>query len=66
MARLIEFECNKTYATKQNAIKAVEKAKVGENHRYFIFQNDQGRFIPVFIGERALQDMLHFRFNVVA
>lgn len=73
MAHLLQLTPVKTYATKANAIKAVEK-KCGPNQEhagssdalYFIHQGDDGRFFPVFIGERALRAMMHFHFNVVA
>lgn len=73
MARLIEFESAKTYATRANAIKAVE-AKCGpslttgrdpQGLDYFIYTTPAGRYLPVFVGERALQHGVHFHFNVV-
>lgn len=65
MAKLIEFETTKTYATKANAIKAVEK-KYGEDNalRYFIHQSEDGRFYPIFIGQEALSKQVHFNFHV--
>lgn len=63
---------NKTYATEANAIKAVEAkyAKAdcfgGADVHYVIMTNDDGRFFPVFFGERALQNGVHFNFNVMA
>lgn len=68
--RLTELTPNKTYATRDNAIKAVEK-KFGQRTdmaqcNYFIHTHTDGRFFPVFIGERALQALVHFHFNVVA
>lgn len=73
MAHLINLEPSKTYATRENAIKAVEK-KFGPNEdhfgsakmHYIVMQHTDGRFFPVFIGERAVQGMAHFHFNVVA
>ena len=68
--RLITLEGSKTYATRENAIKAVEKAYAGHQGGdvllYFINQGEDGRFFPVFIGQTALNNMVHFRFNVVA
>lgn len=66
-------EPNKTYATRENAIKAVEK-KFGPNNdhfgsadiRYMVMTHTDGRFFPVFFGEKALQHGAHFHFNVVA
>ena len=67
MARLVELDSCKTYATEKNAIAAVEKKFSDcDNLRYFIQRNDEGRFVPVFIGESALQGMVHFHFSVVA
>lgn len=69
-AQLIELEANKTYKTRANAIKAVDDFFAGREggctHRYFITVGEDGRFFPVFIGQQAVTDMLHFRFNVVA
>lgn len=63
---------NKTYATAANALKAVEKLLGSPDEpnnkglRYFVMQNDDGRFFPVFIGEIALQRGIHFiGFNIV-
>lgn len=69
MARCIELTPTKTYATRENAIKAVDK-KFGDkefyaNLIYFIHVHTDGRFFPVFVGERAVQAMVHFHFNVV-
>ena len=72
MANLITLTPNKTYKTRENAIKAVEKVVSTKNHAlyqnqtFFIMTHTDGRFFPVFVGERAVQAMLHFHFNVVA
>lgn len=71
MAHLVTFNPSKTYATKANAVKAVE-AKFGPNQEHFgsadlhyvIMQNEEGRFFPLFIGERALHRGVHFHFCV--
>ena len=64
MNREFTIAAHKTYATKENARKAV--AKIGaERLRHFIMQNDEGRFFPVFVGQEALQEGIHFHFNVV-
>jgi hypothetical protein len=69
-AQLIEITPSKTYATRANAIKAVEKAighyEYERAQTYFIATHTDGRFFPVFIGERALHGLIHFKFNVVA
>jgi hypothetical protein len=58
----------KTYATKENAVKAV-KAKLHENTlsevTWFVMRDENNRFFPVFAGERALHFGVHFHFNVV-
>jgi len=68
MAKLIEIEGVKTYASRANAQKAVEK-KIPvdslKNLRYFIHTGSDGRFFPVFLGQEALQEGIHFHFNVV-
>lgn len=73
MARLLTFENAKTYKTRENAVKAVE-AKCGPTQTtgrspddldFFIYTTPEGRYLPVFIGERALQRGVHFQFNVV-
>lgn len=69
MARFIELTPNKTYATQANAIKAVEKKFPEANNdglTYFLQRTEDGRFFPVFVGERAIQRMAHFHFNIVA
>ena len=69
MARLLKFEANKTYATEANAVKAVEqKYSFNEDQslRYFIMQTDDGRFFPIFVGDKAIERGVHFDFHVVA
>lgn len=61
----------KTYATEANAVKAVEKvygpdASFAEGPVYVVMRTPEGRFYPLFIGQRALQAMAHAHFNVVA
>lgn len=65
MANQIKLEANKTYATEANAVKAVEK-KYGNNNqlRFFVFKTENNRYFPVFLGETALQQGVHFNFNV--
>ncbi len=64
MNREFAIEAVKTYATKENARKAV--AKIGAQRlRHFIMQNDAGRFFPVFVGQEAMQEGIQFHFNVV-
>ena len=64
MNREFQITSPKTYASKENARKAV--AKIGAQRlRHFIMQNDEGRFFPVFVGQEAVQEGIHFHFNVV-
>lgn len=65
MAKKIELSQHKTYATEENAIKAVEKIYGDADLRYFIAWNREGCF-PVFIGTGALDHGVHFHFNIVA
>lgn len=66
MAKLIQIEPNKTYATRENVEKAVAKHNVPDEFRYFIHTHTDGRFFPVFLGgEKAIQAGLHFHFHVV-
>lgn len=65
----VKFLTKKTYATRDSAIKAIEKkfiSPLAADLRYFIHQNEQGRYLPVFIGEAAVQAGVHFHFSVVA
>lgn len=66
MAKNINIEPTKTYATEANAIKAVDK-RYGKNDnlRYFIAWTKEGRCYPVFIGTSALDYGVHFHFNIV-
>lgn len=69
MANLIDITPVKTYKTKENAIKAVDKlysGHFGSGLRYFIHIHTDGRFFPVFVGEKALQLGVHFHFNIIA
>lgn len=67
MAEHVKLQPVRTYATEANAIKAVTK-KMGDDADglwYFVQRSDDGRFFPVFVGERAIQRGVHFHFNVV-
>lgn len=68
MAKLTILEPNKTYATAANAVKAVEKVfPSGDDDglRYILQRTDDGRYFPVFIGMKAVEHGVHFRFHVV-
>lgn len=64
MNREFTITAPKTYATAANARKAVAN-KGFDGLRHFIMTDDTGRFFPVFVGEAAIQDGVHFHFNVV-
>jgi hypothetical protein len=71
MIRHLEMTPNKTYATRDNAIKAVQKtfgervtAENNERLDFVVVANAEGRFFPLFLGERALQAGMHFSFCV--
>lgn len=63
MSHLIVIEPVKTFKTKQIAIKKAEEMKTSA--RYFIMQSEDGRFFPVFVGDQAVLDLVHFRFNCI-
>jgi hypothetical protein len=63
--REFTIEAPKTYATKENSQKAVAKKQM-EGYRHFHMQNAEGRWFPVFVGMEAMQNGIHFHFNVVA
>lgn len=75
MAKLIELQTNKTgaghtYATRENAIRAVNK-KFSDTDaeyaqlRYILMQDTDGRWFPVFVGQLALRCGVHFHFHVL-
>lgn len=67
MARMFKLESNRTYQTEARAIKAAEKfypESDNDGLRYFIHRGDDGRYFPVFVGEKALQAGVHFNFPV--
>jgi len=70
MPFLYEITPVRTYATRENAIAAVNKAFSGvieekTNYRYFIHTHTDGRFFPVFIGQESITAGIHMKFNVV-
>ncbi|CAB5221544.1 hypothetical protein UFOVP245_182 [uncultured Caudovirales phage] len=64
MNRKFDIVANKTYATEDNADKAVAKAGFSDL-RHFMMTDEDGRFFPVFVGQEAMQRGAHFQFNVV-
>lgn len=68
---LLNLTPSKTYATRDNAIKAVDKVfgervtqQGFEKIDFVIVANAEGRFFPLFLGERAIQAGMHFHFCV--
>jgi len=65
----MDIKAPRTYATRERAIKAVDKslenAEGRATLRYIVIQQD-GRWFPIFIGQNAIQFGIHFRFNVLA
>ena len=69
MAKCINIQPTKTYATAENAQRAVDKKIVNPelaDLRYMVVQHADGRFYPLFVGMEALNAGIHFHFNVVA
>lgn len=59
----------KSYQTPANARKAIEKERCG-HIRHFIMQCTQegphfNRYFPVFVGMAAIDECVHFKFNVI-
>ena len=65
MSKLIEISPTKTYATRENAVKAFDKKFSETGQRYFIMKTEDNRYFPVALGESAVQRGIHFHFNVV-
>lgn len=66
MATLVKLEATRTYATRENAVKAVAKKNIPDEFRYIIHTDEEtGRFYPVFLGEKCIQYGIHFHFHVV-
>lgn len=72
-AKLHNIQFHKTYATPENAIKAVEKLlpklhDLNTQLRYFlhpVVENNKIRYGVVFIGESSMQAGVHFHFNII-
>lgn len=62
----IELKLTKTYATEENADKAVKKLLGDADLRYFVMPTKDGRFYPVFVGQSAIQANVHFHFHCIA
>lgn len=65
MARQFAAKMPNTYATVENAVKAVEKTSYADL-RYVIAVDGTGRFFPMFLGnQEALERGVHFKFAVM-
>lgn len=66
MNREFEITAPKTYASKENVRKAIEKSG-DEGIRHTILVNEKGRFFPVFFPTEAqlASTGIHFRWNVI-
>ena len=68
--RLITLTPNRTYASAENAVRAVLKVFPADaahcsNLTYFLQRTADDRFFPVFVGERALHAGAHMHFNCI-
>lgn len=59
-------EPTRSYKTYANAVKAAEKLLGDLDHRVIIASTKDGRFFPVCIGTKAIQDGVHFHMCVAA
>jgi hypothetical protein len=66
MTKLINLEVTKTYATRENAIKAFEKKFGDTDLRYIVMQMGERWFPVCLFGDgKALQMGVHFHFHVL-
>lgn len=63
--RCFNTKMHKTYATPENAVKAVEKLPWLAEFDYVIAVDATGRYFPCFVGERALH-VVHAGFAVIS
>ena len=61
MTNLNTFEGIKGYATYAAALRKLQKEITSHGVQCFVAVSPAGRFIPVAVGERAVQAGLHFR-----
>lgn len=67
--REVEITPPKTYATKANMERALSKyPRITENAdlTYLAIQNPEGRWYPIFLGERAIRAGVHFAGSCIA
>lgn len=56
----------KTYKSRDGAVTRAQQVLGATDHRYLIVATADGRFMPVAIGEKAVQDGVQFHMAVVA
>ena len=70
MARKIQLEAVRTYASPKNIEAAIQKHMPNIDNlkdvRYFVTYTQDGRCFPVFIGMKCMDYGIHHHFNVVA
>lgn len=66
MIHQLNLKSERTYVTKERALKAINSMFSDSNFRYLIVRNDEGRFYPICIGHEAVQAGTHFHFVTVA
>jgi hypothetical protein len=54
----------KTYASEETMNRAIKKLNIPDTVRYLVLRTEEGRLYPVFLGEKAIQNMVHFHFAV--
>lgn len=64
MPRCFAAKMPKTYATPENAVKAVEKTRFA-SFDYVIAVDGEGRYFPCFVDPKAMHEGVHFSFAVV-
>ena len=67
----IEITPVKTYANEKNMLRAIRKTWPDEIRdemlvRYFTAWTENGRCFPIFVGMKALEHGIHWKFNIVA
>ena len=65
MSRKFNVKMPKTYATPENAVKAVEKVPYLAQFDYVVAVDSEGRYFPCFVGESAI-NAAHLGFAVIS
>lgn len=64
MPRCFAAKMPRTYATPENAVKAVEKTRFAK-FDYVIAVDGEGRYFPCFVDPKAMHEGVHFTFAIV-